>query len=92
MRERSVETVLKNECKKVGAFCLKMDASSMAGVPDRLVLYGGRAWFVELKAPGRKPRELQIHVHHQLQMAGFEVAVLDSPELVREWMREVLTR
>ena len=53
----------------------------MDGMPDRLILMpGGRLSFVELKAPGQKPRPLQLHRHDQLRDLGFEVFVLDRQE------------
>ena len=55
----------------------------MDGMPDRLVLLPhGRFCFVEVKAPGEKPRPLQVHKHKQLRRLGFKVYVLDGPEQI----------
>jgi hypothetical protein len=50
-------------------------------MPDRIVLMpGGRIGFVEVKAPGQKPRKLQIRRHIRLRNLGFLVFVLDDPK------------
>jgi hypothetical protein len=50
-------------------------------MPDRIVLMpGGRIAFVEVKAPGQKPRKLQIRRHARLKVLGFRVFVLDDPK------------
>ena len=52
-------------------------------MPDRLVLLpGGRVIFVEVKAPGMRPRPLQLRVHELLRRLGFVVHVLDGAEQI----------
>jgi predicted methyltransferase len=43
---------------------------------------GGRLWFVEVKAPGRRPSRLQQREHDRLRALGFEVLVIDSKAAV----------
>ena len=75
------------ECRARGWLCLKLLSPSMAGLPDRMILTpGGRVYFVELKAPGQKPRRLQESVHNMLRQLGFSVCVLDSKDAVRAYM------
>ena len=45
--------------------------------------------FVEVKAPGEKPRPLQRRRIEQLTALGFQVYVLDSKEQIGEIMDEV---
>lgn len=53
--------------------------SGTSGWPDRIVLlHDGKIGFVEVKAPGEKPRKLQIHRHEQLRALGYQVFVLDD--------------
>ena len=60
MREKEVEQKLVKAVKLAGGFCLKFTSPGFDGVPDRLVLLPrGRIAFIELKAPGKKPRALQ---------------------------------
>ena len=59
---------------------MKFTSPGWAGAPDRLVvLPKGKVGFVEVKAPGQRPRPLQVARHRQLQRLGCYVAVLDDP-------------
>ena len=40
--------------------------------------------FAELKAPGKKPRPLQLRRKRQLEALGFRVYVLDADVQIRE--------
>lgn len=87
MRETTVERFFVNEIHKNGGLALKLTSPSMAGLPDRMALLpGGRIYFVELKATGRKARPLQKVAHNRLEGLGFSVSVLDSKEGVKEWL------
>ena len=58
--------------------CEKWNSDS-SGWPDRIVLLpDGKIGFVEVKAPGEKPRKLQVHRHDQLRALGHKVFVLDD--------------
>ena len=45
--------------------------------------------FVEVKAPGQKPRKLQIRRHIRLRTLGFKVYVLDDPEEIPEILADI---
>ena len=82
-REKYLEQKLVKAVKAAGGMCPKFVSPGMSGMPDRLVLLpGGRLSFVEVKAPGRKPRPLQTYRHDQLRALGFPVFVLDDPEQI----------
>ena len=67
MREKEVEQKLVKAVKLEGGFCIKFTSPGFDGVPDRLVLLPkGRMAFIELKAPGKKPRALQKRRMKQL--------------------------
>jgi hypothetical protein len=52
-------------------------------MPDRLILLpDGHIGFAELKAPGKKPRPLQLSRHKLLRELGFSVYVIDDPEQI----------
>lgn len=90
MKERKIEDRLKREVEKKRGLCLKLISTSMAGVPDRLVLLpSGKAVFVELKAPGKKLRPLQCKRKKQFESLGFKVYVIDSFEGVEKFIQEV---
>lgn len=80
MSEKEVEQRLVAAVKAAGGWCPKFISPGINGMPDRIVLMpGGRIGFVEVKAPGRKPRKLQIRRHVRLRHLGFQVFVLDDP-------------
>ncbi|MDY5159663.1 VRR-NUC domain-containing protein [Actinotignum urinale] len=79
MEEKRIEQALTKTVKARGGWCLKFVSPSMNGMPDRLCLFpDGKAGFVEVKAPGRKPTPLQQTRHKQLRTLGFRVFVLDD--------------
>jgi hypothetical protein len=51
---------------------------TMAGVPDLIIIKDGRAYGLELKAPGRKLTPTQIAAHSLLISAGAMVTVADT--------------
>ena len=79
MREKEIEQALVKAVRDSGGRCLKFTCPGFAGVPDRLMLLpGGKIAFIELKAPGKKPRALQIKRMKQLSALGFQCFVIDS--------------
>jgi len=90
MREKQIENKLASEVKKAGGIALKFVSPSFDGMPDRLVLIpDGHIAFVELKAPGKKPRPLQLARHRLLRSLGFRVYVIDSVEQIGGMLDEV---
>ena len=80
VREKEIERKLVRAVKAAGGICPKLISPGMNGMPDRLVLLPeGRVGFVEVKAPGRRPRVLQDNRHKLLRRLGFPVFVLDDP-------------
>jgi hypothetical protein len=92
MREKSIEQKLVVEAKKRGGICPKWVCPSYDGMPDRLVFLPGRHFgMVEVKAPGEKPRTLQVSRHRLLQRLGFKVYVLDALEDIGGILDEIQT-
>lgn len=92
MREKTVEQKLVSEVKKAGGICPKWVAPGFDGVPDRIAMFpGGRVAFVEVKAPGEKPRPLQAARHELLRRLGFRVYVLDEIEKIGGMIDEIRT-
>ena len=78
MLEKDIEKYLRDQVKKLGGKAYKFVSPGNSGVPDRMVcLPGGRIYFVELKAPGKKPTVLQLRQMKLLRDLGFNVKVLD---------------
>ena len=81
--EKTVEGYLVKRVKQAGGVAPKWVSPGMSGVPDRIVfLPGGRIIFVEVKAPGKKLRPLQLYVKEQLEALGVDFRVVDSKEAV----------
>lgn len=93
MREKDIEIYLRDQVKKHGGKAYKFESPGNDGVPDRLVIFPmNRIYFVELKAPGKKPRPLQIKQMATLTSLGCDVRVIDSKEQVDEFLKEVITK
>ncbi len=83
MREKTIEHKLVMETKRRGGMAVKFTSPGMNGMPDRLVLLPkGRMGFVELKAPGKKPRLVQELRIRQLRRLGFYAAVVDGVDQI----------
>ena len=90
MREKQIEQKLVRAVNARGGVCPKLVCPGMDGMPDRIVLLPhGRIGFVEVKAPGRRPRALQLRRHEQLRALGFQVYVLDSAEKVGDILKAI---
>lgn len=96
VREKDIESYLRDKVKEIGGKAYKWVSPGNAGVPDRLVfLPGGWIIPVELKAPGKKPTELQMKKHAELKSLGVEVYVLDTKEKVDgfvEYCKELIRK
>lgn len=89
--EKYLEQRLEKEVKKLGGLALKFVSPGIAGVPDRIVLLPNtRIVFVELKAPGKKMRPLQLKRKEQLEALGFKVYCIDSIKAINDFIREVM--
>lgn len=83
MLEKEVEQKLVKVVKQKGGLCIKFTSLGFDGVPDRLVLLPkGRMAFIELKAPGKKPRALQKRRMKQLSALGFACYVVDNTDMI----------
>lgn len=83
MQEKHVEQTLVQATKRAGGHALKLVSPGIAGMPDRLILLpGGKTGFIEVKAPGKKPRPLQVRRQHQLQQLGFTALTIDHPNQI----------
>ncbi len=92
MREKQIEQKLTLMVKLAGGIAPKFVSPSFAGMPDRLVLLpGGVFAFAELKAPGMKPRALQVARHEMLRRLGFRVYVIDGIEQIGGMLNELQT-
>ena len=90
MREKQIEQKLVKATKNMGGIAPKFVSPSFDGMPDRIVLLpGGHIGFVEVKAPGEKPRPLQLSRHGLLRRLGFKVFVLDDEQQIGGLLDEI---
>ena len=90
MREKALEQKFLMKVKSDGGLALKFVSPGFVGVPDRLVLFpDGMVGFVEVKAPGEKPRAIQLSRHRLLRRLGFKVFVLDNEEQIENIIDEI---
>ena len=92
LRESHVEKLFVKAVKQAGGIAPKFTSPGMAGMPDRLVILPGRPTaYVELKAPGEKPRPIQLRRHQQLRALGCHVHVIDHPTQIHEVIHAIRT-
>jgi len=92
MREKIIEQKLVKAVKDMGGIAPKFTSPGFDGMPDRIVLLpGGHMAFVEVKAPGQKPRPLQLARHNLLRRLGFKVYVLDDEQQIGGLLDEIRT-
>ena len=92
MREKIIEQHLVKAVKNSGGIAPKLVSPGFDGMPDRLVLLpGGKIGFVEVKAPGKEPRPLQVARHGLLRRLGFKGYVLDASEQIGGILDEIRT-
>ena len=90
MREKVIEQKLISAVRRAGGLALKFISPGFDGVPDRLILLpDGRVAFAEVKAPGKKPRPLQIHRMEQLRNLGFKAFVIDDVNQIGGMIDEI---
>lgn len=90
MNEKFIEKKLVEAVKKLGGLAPKFVSPGLDGVPDRIVLLPhGVLAFVELKAPGKEMRPLQVRRKRQLEQLGFSVYCVDSLEQIGVILDEI---
>lgn len=91
MREKDIEEYLRKKVKEHKGIAYKFESPGNSGVPDRLVLLpGGKVYFVELKAPGKKSRPIQINQQRKIANLGNTVLEIDSKEKVDEFIAKAV--
>lgn len=89
MRESAIEAHARREIESMGGELVKVACLGRIGFPDRIaMLPGARLAFIELKAPGKKPRPSQERWLDRLTRFGFEAFWTDNANEVVEWARQ----
>ena len=88
MLEKTIEAYLSRQVRAVGGRSYKF-LSTVRGVPDRVVLIDGRAWFVELKTMSGRVSRAQAVQHRVFQALGFPVEIIRSREEVNQFVDRI---
>lgn len=92
MREKIIEQNLVQAVRRMGGIAPKFISPGWPGVPDRLILLpGAHLAFVEVKAPGKTLRPLQVKRKGQLEALRFRVYVIDHPDQIGGVLDEIQT-
>lgn len=78
--EKVIETKVCDYAKSLGCYVRKFTSPSQRHVPDRIMLYRGRVWFIEFKRLGEKATAAQAVEHEKMRACGAIVYVVDSVE------------
>lgn len=89
MIEKDIEQFLVKKIKNLGGLTYKFVSPSNRGVPDRIVIFKGKVYFVELKKPGEAPRPDQIYIHGQFSKQGVPVQVISSKTQVLAFVNRI---
>lgn len=90
VRERKVEQYLDKCVKDAGGLTRKWVSPGRDGVPDRIVIYKGQVWFVEVKTVDGVLSKNQEREHKRLDKAGAQVFTVFGEQGVDCWVREVM--
>ena len=83
LRESDIERYLVSRVKEAGGEVRKAKWIGRNGAPDRRVMLPDRVPFwVELKAPGKKPEPHQTREHNRMRRLNEVVEVVDSFDAV----------
>lgn len=73
MKESILQSKVLRHFELLGWYVVKIIQCNKNGMPDLMLLKGGKTFFIECKAEKGKLSELQKYRHEQLQEEGFEV-------------------
>lgn len=90
LRESVVENYFKDQVTAYGGLAMKFVSPSLRGVPDQIVLYKGKTYYAEIKAPGKKPRPSQIAMSKRFNQYGITIHVIDTKKGVDDFIKNIL--
>ena len=91
MRESTIEKRLLTRVEERGGLCYKFVSPGNKGVPDRIVITpDGQTVYVELKSPTGRLSPMQRFQQAELAARNVQVHVLNSVDMVEQFMREVM--
>lgn len=85
--EKKTEKQCCNVAKANGWWTRKFASPSNRGVPDRMFIKDGRVVFIEFKAPGNEPTNLQDHTMGEMREHGAEVYWTDNVADFKKYLK-----
>ena len=76
--ESKIENAVCNYGRKLGWLMWKFKSPSQKGVPDRICIGNGKTIFIEFKATGETPTDLQERIHKMIRDRGVHVYAVDD--------------
>ena len=85
--EGKVVAAIRKAVKAAGGEVRKAVWVGHHGCPDLFVMVNGKTFWIEAKAPGKKPEPHQAREHETMRRFGAEVYVIDNAEgIERLWL------
>lgn len=89
IREAKVERYLDQCVRSIGGLTRKWVSPGVDGVPDRIVIAGGKVWFVEVKTSDGVLSDAQKREHIRLRDAGANVTTVYGHAGVDEFIERI---
>jgi hypothetical protein len=81
MLEKEIEKIVCDYAKTKGYEVYKFSSPNRVGVPDRMFIGPGQQlFFIEFKAPGKRPTAVQNREAKKIALCGFKVWLIDNPD------------
>ena len=79
LRESVIEKKVKAYAKMQGWVVRKFVSPGKRGVSDNIFMqFPSKVFFIEFKAPGKKPTKAQMEEHNEIRGCGINVYVVDN--------------
>ena len=86
--EHKIETYLERLAKQNDFLYNKYTSPGQRGVPDRILIGHDSVTFIELKAPGGKPRKLQEKIIQKMREHGADVRIISTKQQCEDLIKE----
>lgn len=88
-RESKIEKYLHDEVERLGGTSRKWVSPGRAGVPDRIVFYKSKVFFVEIKTVDGAVSQVQVREIDRLRSFGADVSVVYGHEGVDNFINTI---
>lgn len=89
--EGKLVAFIRRRVREMGGETRKCSWEGRTGAPDLFVMLRGSHLWIECKAPGKSPKEIQLREHDVMrEIGGCKVFVADSQETAERILRDEL--